>query len=65
MQSPTAMEAEDEVLQVFEVCETIQDKKEVIVATIERDINTNSFPVAGCGPGTKPSLVRWKFKTTN
>lgn len=61
MQSPRVMEAGDEVLQVFELCEMIGEEREVIVSTIEGDTNTNSAPVPGCGPGTKPSLVRLKF----
>ncbi len=58
MQSPTVMEAVDEVLQVLEVCETVEEIKEVIVTTIEEDSNTNSPPVASSGPGTKTSQVR-------
>lgn len=58
MQSPTVMEAGDEVLQVLEVCENVKEIKEVIVTTIEEDSNTNSPPVASSGPGSKPSQVR-------
>ncbi|GLD64862.1 vang-like protein 1 isoform X3 [Lates japonicus] len=55
MQSPTVMEAGEEMLQVLEVCETVEEIKEVIVTTIEEDTNTNAPPVASSGPGTKPS----------
>lgn len=58
MQSPTVMEAGDEVLQVLEVCETVEEIKEVIVTKIEDDSVTNLPPVASSGPGTKPSQVR-------
>jgi len=58
MQSPTVMEAGEEVLQVLEVWEAIEEIKEVVVATIEEDSNTNSPPVASCGLGTKTSQVR-------
>lgn len=58
MQSPTVMEAGDEVLQVLEVCEAIEEIKEVIVTTVEEDSTTNSPLVASSGPGTKPSQVR-------
>ncbi|XP_044044173.1 vang-like protein 1 isoform X3 [Siniperca chuatsi] len=65
MQSPTVMEAGDEVLQVLEVCETLEEIKEVIVTTIEEDSNTNSPPVASCGPGTKTSQDdNWGETTT-
>ena len=53
----TVMEVADLVLQVFEVYEAVEETKEVIVTTIEEDSNTNSTPVASCGPGTKPSQV--------
>lgn len=55
MESPMVMEAGEEVLQVLEVCE---EKKEVIVTTIEEDSITNSPPVVSPGPGTKTSQVR-------
>lgn len=61
-ESPTviAMEAGDEVLQVLEICETVEEIKEVIVTTIEGNSNnTFSHPVVtSSGPGTKPSQVR-------
>lgn len=60
MQSPTVMEAGDEVLQVLEVCETVEEIKEVIVTTIEDDSIANLPPVASSGSGTKPSQVRWR-----
>lgn len=58
MQSPTVMEAGEEVLQVLEVCETVEEIKEVIVTTIGEDSITNSPPVASSGQGTKTSQVR-------
>lgn len=58
MQAPAAMEAADEVLQVLDVCEAIEETREVIVTTIEEDPIRNSPPVASCGAGTKPSQVR-------
>ncbi|KAA8579522.1 hypothetical protein FQN60_006615 [Etheostoma spectabile] len=65
MQSPTVMEAGDEVLQMLEICETIEEIKEVIVTTIEEDSNTNSPPVSSSGPGTKPSQDdNWGETTT-
>lgn len=63
MQSPAVMEAGDEVLQVLEICETIEEIKEVIVTTVEEDSNTNSPPASGSGPGTKPSQVGQKGPT--
>lgn len=75
MQSPTVMEAGDEVLhsppamemgdvfQVLEVCETVEEIREVIVTTIEEDSNTNSPPVTSSGAGTKPSQVRQRGLT--
>ena len=58
MQSPTVMDAEEEeVLQVLEVCQTIEEFREVIVTTIEEDSN-DSPPVASSGTGTKPSQVK-------
>ena len=51
------MEAGDEVLQVLEVCEAVEEIKEVIVTTTEEDSNTNSPPAVSCGPGTKTSQV--------
>ncbi|XP_051283968.1 vang-like protein 1 isoform X1 [Dicentrarchus labrax] len=77
MQSPTVMEAGDEVLhslpvmemgdvfQVLEVCETVEEIREVIVTTIEEDSNTNSPPVTSSGAGTKPSQDdNWGETTT-
>lgn len=58
MQSPTVMEAEDEVLQVLEVCEAIEEVKELIVTNLEEDCQTNSPPVASSAPGSKLSQVR-------
>ena len=59
MQSLTVMEAGDEVLQVLEVCETVEEIKEVIVTTTEEDSNNTTLPpVVSSGPGTKPSQVR-------
>ena len=57
MQSPTAMEAAEEVLQVLELGEFAEEIKEVIITTVEEDSN-NSPPVASSGPGTKTSQVR-------
>lgn len=58
MQSPTVMEAEDEVLQVLEVCEAIEEVKELIVTNLEEDWHTNSPPVESSAPGSKLSQVR-------
>lgn len=63
MQSPTVMEAGDEVLQVLEDCEALEEIKEVIVTTTEENSNSNSPPVASCGAGTKPSQVRQRGPT--
>lgn len=63
MQSPTVMEAGDVVFQVLEVCETVEEIREVIVTTIEEDSNTNSPTVASSGPATKPSQVRLRGLT--
>lgn len=52
------MEAEDEVLQVLEVCEAIEEVKELIVTNLEEDCQTNSPPVASSAPGSKLSQVR-------
>lgn len=57
MQSPSVMEAGEEVLQVLEVCDTAEEVKEVIVTTIDGS-NTGSLPAACSGPATKPSQVR-------
>lgn len=56
MQSPSVIEAGEEVLQVLEVCDTAEEVKEVIVTTI--DSNTGSLPAACSGPATNPSQVR-------
>nr|XP_040034838.1 vang-like protein 1 isoform X3 [Gasterosteus aculeatus aculeatus] len=65
MQAPAAMEAADEVLQVLDVCEAIEETREVIVTTIEEDPIRNSPPVASCGAGTKPSQDdNWGETTT-
>lgn len=58
MQSPMVIEAGDEMLQVLEVCEPVEERKEVIITTIERDSNTNLPSVASSGPSSKPSQVR-------
>ncbi len=58
MQSLTVMEAGQEVLQVLEVCETVEEIKEVIVTTTEDDPVTNLPPVASSGPETKSSQVK-------
>lgn len=63
MQSPTVIEVGDEVLQVLEVCDSVEEIKEVIVTTIEGDSNTNLLPVASSGPATKPSQVRQRGPT--
>lgn len=57
MQSPSVIEAGEEVLQVLEVCDAAEEVKEVIVTTID-DSNTSSLPAACSGPATTPSQVR-------
>lgn len=59
MQSPTVIEAGDEVLQVLEVCEPVEEIKEVIVTT--RGEDSNPLPEASCGPAAKPSQVRQRL----
>ncbi|KAI3365806.1 hypothetical protein L3Q82_000805 [Scortum barcoo] len=49
------MEAVDEVLQVLEVCTTVEEVKEVIVTTAEEDSSTNLLSATSSGPGTKTS----------
>lgn len=60
MESSTAIEAGDELLQVLEICEAAEEIKEVIVTTVEGNSNnTASHPiVTSSGPGTKASQVR-------
>lgn len=57
MESPMVLEEGDEVLQVLEGCETLGEIKEVIVTTVEENVNPFTSPVATYGPGTKPSQV--------
>ncbi|XP_030010227.1 vang-like protein 1 isoform X3 [Sphaeramia orbicularis] len=65
MESPTVMEGEEEVLQVLEVCETIEEIKELIVTTIEEDPKINPPPVVSAGPAPKPSQDdNWGETTT-
>lgn len=58
MQSPAALEAGDEVLQVLEVCEAVEEAKEVIVTTVAEDANTDLLPGPSSGPSTQASQVR-------
>lgn len=57
MQSPSVIEAGDEVLQVLEVCDTAEEAKEVIITTTDHS-NAGSLPAACFGPANKPSQVR-------
>lgn len=55
MQSPTVFELGDEVLQVLEVCEPVEEIKEVIVTTGE--LNPKTPTVASSGPSTRSNQV--------
>ncbi|TWW64055.1 Vang-like protein 1 [Takifugu flavidus] len=63
MQSPTVFELGDEVLQVLEVCEPVEEIKEVIVTTGE--VNPKTPTVASSGPSTKSNQDdNWGETTT-
>ncbi|MEQ2211767.1 hypothetical protein XENOCAPTIV_015047 [Xenoophorus captivus] len=65
MLSPTVMEEGDEVLQVLEICEAVDEIKEVIISTIEGQTLRNSPPVTSCGADSKTSQDdNWGETTT-
>lgn len=55
MQSPSAFEVEDEVLQVLELCEPVEEIREVVVTTGE--VNLRTPTVASSGPSSKSNQV--------
>lgn len=59
------METTEDTLQIFTICESVEEKREVVTSAEEEDSVTNSPAVASSGPDSKPNRVRQPMQVSN